>query len=175
MNSRTRRNGVLVALYMAFTALANLLVTWFGPGITPFSAFALIGFDLSSRDALHEAWRGQHLRRNMLALIGSGSVLSAVLNWAAAPIAVASFASFFASGLVDTLVYSALDELPRRQRMYLSNVASAAVDSVLFPTLAFGVFMPEIVVAQFLAKVAGGTFWAWMLTRRSAVDLVEAV
>jgi hypothetical protein len=45
------------------------------------------------------------------------------------------------------------------------HVAGAAVDSLLFPTIAFGALMPHIVLAQFVAKVAGGAFWAWLISR----------
>ena len=47
-----------------------------------------------------------------------------------------------------------------------SNVAGAAVDSLLFPTIAFGALMPHIVALQFVAKVAGGALWAWLLRGR---------
>jgi hypothetical protein len=46
-----------------------------------------------------------------------------------------------------------------------SNVAGAAVDSLIFPTLAFGALMPAIVLAQFAAKVAGGAVWAYLMSR----------
>jgi uncharacterized PurR-regulated membrane protein YhhQ (DUF165 family) len=49
-----------------------------------------------------------------------------------------------------------------------SNVAGAAVDSLIFPTLAFGVLMPHIVALQFVAKVLGGAAWSWLLSRRFA-------
>jgi uncharacterized PurR-regulated membrane protein YhhQ (DUF165 family) len=38
------------------------------------------------------------------------------------------------------------------------NLGSAVVDSILFVTIAFGVFMPLIILGQFLAKVLGGLF-----------------
>jgi hypothetical protein len=31
--------------------------------------------------------------------------------------------------------------------------------------LAFGALMPQIVVAQFAAKVAGGALWAWAINK----------
>jgi len=37
------------------------------------------------------------------------------------------------------------------------------VDSLLFPTLAFGAVMPAIIAGQFFAKVAGGFFWSLIL------------
>jgi uncharacterized PurR-regulated membrane protein YhhQ (DUF165 family) len=41
-----------------------------------------------------------------------------------------------------------------------SNVIGAAVDSIVFPTLAFGAFLPAIIALQFAAKVAGGLIWS---------------
>ena len=53
-----------------------------------------------------------------------------------------------------------------------SNVVGAAVDSLVFPTLAFGAFLWPIVLGQFAAKVAGGVLWSLVravpLRRRAA-------
>jgi hypothetical protein len=55
-----------------------------------------------------------------------------------------------------------------------ASLAAAAVDSLIFPTLAFGVLLPHIVALQFIAKVAGGALWAAVLARtRSAKALQE--
>jgi hypothetical protein len=43
-------------------------------------------------------------------------------------------------------------------------VPSAAVDSIVFPTIAFGGFLPLITLGQFAAKVAGGAVWSIILT-----------
>ena len=48
------------------------------------------------------------------------------------------------------------------QRSNGSNVASAAVDSLVFPWIAFGGFQPVVTGLQFLAKVLGGAAWAWV-------------
>ena len=42
--------------------------------------------------------------------------------------------------------------------------------SMIFPLLAFGSFMPLIVLGQFLAKVAGGAVWAWTMNRFSTLE-----
>ena len=49
-----------------------------------------------------------------------------------------------------------------------SNIVGAAADSLIFPTLAFGAFLPWVVLGQFVAKVAGGALWALVLARRAA-------
>lgn len=159
----------LILLYLAAVVLANLLVTQFGASVTILNAFVFIGPDISSRDFLHEAWHGKGLAWKMALLIASGSILSALLNWNASQIALASFAAFAASGFSDTLTYSVLGDKSRLVKMNGSNLVSAAVDSTIFPLIAFGwPLMWWIVLGQFAAKVAGGFIWAWLLNRLQA-------
>lgn len=157
---------MIVALLAYATAMtvANLLVAKFGPSITPVLAFFLIGLDLALRDWLHvrlRAWQ-------MGALIASAGLLTFALNPAAGMIAIASSVAFTAAALVDWAAFAKL----RGSWMFRangSNVAGAAVDSLLFPTIAFGVLMPHIVLMQFVAKVAGGAMWAFLLSKSSKV------
>lgn len=165
---------LLIALYLTAIVAANLLVAQFGPSISILNAFLFIGLDLTTRDALHERWQGRNLWRNMLLLIGAGSLLSAALNWQASNIALASFVAFAAAGVVDSLVYMALGDRARLVRVNGSNVVSAAVDSLIFPALAFGFpLMWSIVLGQFVAKVAGGFLWSLVLSKRPAVPVVD--
>lgn len=157
----------LIALYLSAIVIANLLVAALGPAITPVTAFALIGLDLTTRDKLHEAWQGRRLWPNMALLIASGSLLSYLLNANAGPIAMASFVAFAAAGAVDALVYHLLGGKAYLVRVNGSNVVSAAVDSVLFQTIAFGALLPWVVLGQFVAKVLGGALWAWVLNGRT--------
>jgi uncharacterized PurR-regulated membrane protein YhhQ (DUF165 family) len=149
-----------IAVYTIAMTLANLSVAAFGPSVTAINAFVLIGLDLALRDWLHvrlKVWQ-------MGALIAFTGALTFVLNPAAGQIAVASAVAFTAAALVDwgTFVKLKGTWLIRANG---SNVAGAAVDSVIFPTIAFGALMPQIVLAQFVAKVAGGALWAWLLAR----------
>lgn len=157
------RTYALIGMYLAAIVAANLSVTTFGPSVAVINAFVFIALDLTARDRLHEAWRGRSLVWKMAALIATGSALSYALNAAAGPIALASLVAFGASAALDALCYHLL-----RDRMYLvkvsgSNVVAAAADSLIFPFLAFGAFLPWIVLGQFIAKVAGGAIWAWLL------------
>ncbi len=151
---------IAILIYAAAMTLANLSVAAFGPAISPLNAFVLIGLDLALRDWLHvrlKAWQ-------MLALIVAAGALTYLLNPAAGKIAVASSAAFTAAALVDWATFARL----RGTWLFRangSNVAGAAVDSLIFPTLAFGALMPHIVAMQFVAKVAGGAIWAWVLAR----------
>lgn len=154
---------IAIATYAAAMTLANLSIAHFGPWVSPINAFVLIGLDLALRDYLHvrvKAWQ-------MGALIAATSALTFILNPAAGMIAVASSVSFTVAALVDWATFARL----RGSWLYRangSNVAGAAVDSLIFPTVAFGVLMPQIVLAQFVAKVAGGAIWAWLINRKTA-------
>lgn len=150
-----------LAVYAATIVIANLLVAQFGPVITPILAFVCIGLDLALRD-----WLQMRLTRyQMGALIVGTGALTLALNPAADRIAIASAASFIVAGMADWLAFNTLAGSWLR-RSIGSNVAGAAVDSLVFPTLAFGALLPGIVAAQFIAKTAGGALWAWMLSRR---------
>jgi len=147
-----------IAIYAAAMIGANLSVATWGPAVSPINAFFLIGLDLALRDWLHVRLRPVQ----MGALIAATGLLTYALNPAAGMIAIASSVAFTAAALVDWTTFAKL----RGSWLYRangSNVAGAAVDSLLFPTIAFGALMPGIVLAQFVAKVAGGAIWAYLL------------
>lgn len=162
------RVKLLVGVYLLAIVAANLLVVAFGPSVTVVNAFLFIGLDLTTRDTLHEHWQGRRLWLNMAALIVAGSAISYLLNRDALPIAVASCVAFGAAALVDTLAYHLLGRYAKLVRVNGSNVLSAAVDSLIFPALAFGLpLLWWIVAGQFVAKVAGGFVWSLILNRRA--------
>jgi len=150
----------LIAYAVAMT-VANLLVATFGPSISPVNAFFLIGLDLTLRDWLHvrlKTWQ-------MGALIVGTGALTYLLNPAAGMIAVASAMSFLAAALVDWAIFVKTTG-SWVKRANISNIGGAAIDSLLFPTIAFGVLMPEIVALQFIAKIAGGAIWSVLLFKK---------
>lgn len=150
-----------IAIYALAMTAANLLVVAFGPVITPVNSFFLIGLDLALRDWLHVRLKP----KQMLALIVASGLVTYFLNPAAGQIAIASAMSFTAAAFVDWGVFKQLRGSWLR-RANASNVAGAAVDSLLFPTIAFGVLMPHIVAMQFAAKVAGGAVWTWLFSKK---------
>jgi len=156
---------IALLIYAAAMTLANLSIAHFGPWVSPINAFVLIGLDLALRDWLHVRMRAWQ----MGALIVCAGLMTYAFNPAAGMIAVASSVSFTVAALVDWAAFAKL----RGSWLYRangSNIAGAAVDSLIFPTLAFGVLMPHIVALQFVAKVAGGAIWAIVLKRSAAVD-----
>lgn len=157
---------LLVGMYLAAIVAANLSVAAFGPAITIVNAFVFIALDLTSRDRLHASWQGRGLVWKMAALIATGSALSYLLNATAGPIALASLVAFAVSAALDALTYQLLGRRSYMVKVNGSNVVSALADSIIFPTLAFGALLPWVVLGQFVAKVAGGAIWAWLLRPR---------
>jgi len=96
----------------------------------------------------------------------AGSLISWVLNHGAGRIAIASMVAFAVAAVADAVVYHLLKEKSYLVRVNGSNVIGAALDSLIFPTIAFGGFMPLVTMGQFAAKVAGGFIWGWILKSR---------
>lgn len=147
-------------IYATAMTLANLSIATWGPWVSPINAFVFIGLDLALRDWLHmrlKAWQ-------MGLLICGSGLITYLLNPAAGAIAVASAVSFTAAAVVDWGVFLKVTG-SWLKRANVSNVAGAAVDSLVFPTLAFGVLMPHIILLQFVAKVIGGSVWAYVIAK----------
>lgn len=151
---------IAIVIYAFAMTAANMSVAMFGPSITPINAFVFIGLDLALRDLLHT----KISRLQMLSLIVATGFLTYVLNPAAGMIAIASAVSFTAAALVDWSIFARITGSWMR-RSNASNVGGAAIDSLLFPTIAFGALMPQIVAMQFIAKVIGGAFWTWAIKK----------
>ena len=146
-------------VYVAAICAANISVFVFGPAVTIINAFLFIGLDMGLRDLLHVQlgmWR-------MIGLSVLAGVISYAVNPAAGVIAVASVAAFIAAAVVDAFVFQAMHRRSWMQRANGSNLFAAAADSLTFPTIAFGGFIPAIVLGQFVAKVAGGFIWSLVL------------
>lgn len=171
------RTLTAVAIYALAMTVANLSVVgaigrW-GPTAIPYitsiNAFALIGLDLALRDWLHMRLKPAH----MLGLILAAGALTYALNPDAGRIAVASACAFTAAALVDWGIFARASGTWLK-RANASNIAGAAVDSLVFPTLAFGALLPGVVLGQFLAKVLGGAMWAALLNKAFARSNADA-
>ena len=144
----------LIAYALAMT-LANLSAAKFGPAVTPINAFVLIGLDLALRDWLHIRLR----HWQMFFLISATGGLTYFFSQSAGSIAIASAISFTVAAIADWAVFSRMSG-SWIKRANGSNIAGAGVDSIVFPTIAFGGLMWQIVAMQFLAKVVGGLVWS---------------
>lgn len=150
---------MIAVIYVVAICAANLLVARYGPWVTPINAFFLVGIDMVLRDILHERYG---IMRSLF-LSAIAGMVSYAINPASGLIAVASMVAFIAAAFVNALVYQKLIDKPWLKKSNAGNVAAAAVDSVLFPLIAFGAFLPVIIIAQFLCKTAGGAIWSWAL------------
>jgi uncharacterized PurR-regulated membrane protein YhhQ (DUF165 family) len=169
---RGMKTIALCAAYLAAIVAANLSIAHWGPQVAIYNGFLFIGLDLTTRDTLHDLWRG-HLVRNMTVLIASGSILSYAISLATAStfpggpsvgrIAAASFVAFALAATSDALAYHALRDRTWYERSNQSNLVSAAVDSVVFLPLAGFGFPWAVVFGLFCAKVAGGVVWSFVL------------
>jgi queuosine precursor transporter len=165
-----RRTSLCVCIYLGAMVAANASVLLWGPAASILNAFFLVGLDLATRDALHEAWSGPGysrwaLPRNMALLLAAAGMLSWLLNRDAGRVAAASFVACGAAGVTDTLVYQGLRRAPYTVRANGSNLAGGFVDSLLFPLLAFGAFLPFVMLGQWAAKIGGGALWSWAIGR----------
>ncbi len=166
---------IYILIYLLAIVLANMSVFWFGPASTIVNAFLFIGLDLSLRDKLHEKWIGKNLWLKMFLLIIAGSIITFAINSGAGKIALASVIAFSAAALIDALMYSALFKRSFLVKSNGSNLASALADSILFPTIAFGILMPWVILGQFAAKIFGGFLWSLILNKFREQKVVEAI
>lgn len=155
-----------VIVYALAMTIANLSIAEFGPKVSPINAFFLIGLDLALRDWLQVKLKTREMG---LLILASGGI-TYLLNPSAEMIAIASAIAFTGAAVVDWAVFTKVTG-SWFKRANTSNVAGAAVDSLLFPTIAFGSLMPHIVLMQFVAKVCGGYVWALLLNHVSKANL----
>lgn len=150
-------------IFICSLVAANLSVAMFGPWVSPINAFLLIGLDLSLRDKLHDQWNGNPVKIG--SLIGVAGLVSYLINPASGMIAIASVCAFCASMVVDSVVYQKMKRHPWFVKTNISNIAGAATDSLIFPTIAFGGLLWHIVLLQFVAKIFGGFVWSLILKK----------
>lgn len=154
-----------ILMLLSFTGLytaANILVSIFGPAITPFNALVIIAADMVLRDRLQYdygfAW-------SMGACVIAG-LSTVVIAPEADMIAIASTVSVVASGLAAAAAFR-FKGGSFYSKAFPANLVAAAVDSALFPLIAFGCLMPGVSLAQFVAKSAGATLILYLLKRFS--------
>jgi hypothetical protein len=160
---------MIIALWLIAIVSANLSIGYFGPEVSILNAFLLIGLTLTTRDYLHSRWDGKHLKIKMGALIATGGILSWLTQPAVGQIAMASVIAFAVSELVDSVIYH------KTRSINKSNFVSALIDSVIFPTIAFGGFPVLIIIGQWLAKFGGGYIWSLVLRKRTWVVVLALI
>lgn len=161
----------LVLAFLAAIVLANLTLTHWGPSAIIPNAFFLIGLDLVTRDRLADFW-GTTRWPKMLLLIAAGGALSYWVNRGAATIAMASTVAFASAEVVEATLYHFLRRKQWIERAPKAALVGAAVDSIVFPTLAFHAFVFSTSFGQFSAKVAGALVWTYVIARLTKPPIV---
>jgi hypothetical protein len=154
----------LVGVYLAAIITANVITAKYGLTASVYNAFALIGLDLITRDRLADFWGTARWRR-MALLIAAGSGLSFLIAQNVQAIAEASAISFACAESGEGILYHALRRREWVQRANAAAWLGAAIDSFVFPTLAFGGVQWSINVGQFTAKTAGALLWSALIAR----------
>jgi len=147
-------------IYVAAMIAANMSIAYFGPTSAPINAFLFIGFDLAMRDWL----QGEFKTGEMVSLIVCASIITYVTVPGSERIAVASAVAFLLAASCDFASFTVAGG-PWLRRSSISNLVGAAVDSLVFTTIAFGAVMPDIILLQFCAKVAGASIWSLALDK----------
>jgi queuosine precursor transporter len=148
----------MILIYLFSITLANIIILQFGPSMTPITGFLLIGLDLVLRDKLSDKLSAA----KMLTMIVAAGLITLAINRDAMQIAVASSLSFSIASVADWIVFKQ-SVGTWSARSHKSNAVGAVVDSVLFPTIAFGALMPTIVIGQIAAKFLGAALWVRIL------------
>lgn len=178
--SMNRTTALLISSYLAAIVAANLSIAHFGPKAAIVNAIIFIGADLVLRDRLHDAFgKGRSLVYRMGALIATGSLLSYAVSLWVTPsflnvgrIALASGLAFGGAAIADGIVYQLRRKQSWADRANESNLAGAAVDSILFPAIAFGLPLSwTFVLTLWSAKVAGGYVFSLILRKRTKCDV----
>lgn len=156
----------IVASYLLAIIAANFLVHTFGQGALIVTGSLLIPFDFVARDLLHDRWKGSNHVKRIGALVLSGALLTCILNFDAANIALASVVAFALGAIINTVAYDLLYHESRMKRMVKSNALVSVIDSTFFPLIAFCSIDWRLSLLQIFTKVAGATVWAYLINKK---------
>jgi len=166
---RNRRALTIATLYVACILTADVLAArWivslpFGLAV-PAGVFAVAPV-FTLRDEIHERWgrRGAYLWIALASLCSWGLAV-VVGSGLLARVTLASVVAFLVNEALDTEIYHKLRARSRLAAILGSNAVSAAVDSVLFIGVAFGLDW-SLIAGQYVVKVALAGLVGWWVTR----------
>lgn len=150
----------MTAGFVALYLIANILAFVFGAWITPLNALVLIGADMVLRDRLQYEYGMVY----SLACCGLAGVVTVLMSPAAGMIAAASVVSVVLAGFASAMTFR-VKAGNFFDKAVPANIASAGIDSLIFPAIAFGSIMLDVSFAQFLAKVVGAAFILYLYKR----------
>lgn len=146
------RDVWLALLYIAVFASINLIVAHVGPWVIPITTIAAVCANMFIRDfLLYDG--GLKWSASTCSVAG---LITVAINYDAGMVAIASFVAVVSGALISGGVYRVLPGNFDSKR-WPANIASAIGDALIFPTLSFMVFMPEISAMQFISKMTAVT------------------
>lgn len=144
-------------LYVLFVILADVLAArWIVPigfGLAvPAGVFAIAPI-FTLRDKIHQDRSAWYTVKLVLVASAISYIASVALgNDLLGRVTIASVVAFVLSELIDTFLYALFPRSTWLRRVFVSNVVSSAIDSIVFITIAFG-FQPQFIVGQYIAKM----------------------
>jgi uncharacterized PurR-regulated membrane protein YhhQ (DUF165 family) len=159
-------------LYLTSIVLGNLFVHWFGiikyAGLVFPAGVVFVGLTFSFRDFVQRNWGDAGTWVWMLV----ATVITLFLNW---EIAIASCSAFLVSEAVDWLAFRYF-KYPFHKRIWLSNLLSTPLDSLIFVTVAFGFNWPAIwgqAVVKYLSGLLVIPFILWKRRKNAEAQLTK--
>lgn len=150
-------------LYLLSILIGNLFVIWFGlihfAGLTFPAGVIFIGLTFSFRDFVQRYW-GDWITWLWMA---AASIITLTLNW---EVAVASVCAFAVSESVDWFCFKVL-KMPFYKRIYISNLFSCPLDSLIFVSIAFGWVWPAIWGQALIKYLSGLLVLPFIMKRKS--------
>lgn len=145
-----RKLSVMIVLFVLLYVAANLSVAYFGVWSTPINALVIISADMVIRDKIQHNFGFWY---SMLACFVAG-IATVIIDPSAGMIAVASVSSVILAGTGSAITFK-LKRGDFYSKSIPANTVSAAIDSIVFPMIAFGSVMIDVSLAQFAAKTVG--------------------
>ena len=144
----------LVVVYLAVLVAANIAVYLTGQAALLLTGLVLVPFDFAVRVRLQEAWAGRGLWLRLFALMIGGGILTVVTLPNAHQVALASVTAFACGSILGAVAYAAIARRRVTWARAVSLATMAAVDSIVFPLLAFDQVSIWLMIGQFAMKWA---------------------
>lgn len=145
------------AAYVAVFVMVNLIVHWCGAWIIPLTTMACVAANMLGRDKLL-------LEGGAKFSIGACTVaglLTCLVLPDAGQVAIASLAAVVCSAIVSAIAWGFFPD-----GHWKNNIISAVADALVFPTVAFGAFLPLVSLGQFAGKFIAVSVIAYLMRNK---------
>jgi uncharacterized PurR-regulated membrane protein YhhQ (DUF165 family) len=155
---------IFIAFLAAFVA-ANLIVKHYGAYGLWVSSFTLIPFDFIARSIIHEKLSGRRLLGALFGLTIAAAALTALINWEARRVALASIGGFTAAQITAGVFYQW--RKMKQDGFFIkvngADLVAIVFDSIVFQYIAFAVISWSVTGGQIAIKFLGGLLWYFII------------